>query len=129
MTIELKMLVCSAILGLVHVVLQAAPAAMTYGLPWAMGSRDDARGPPTVMAARLDRALRNFLETFPLFVAAVFVAHEMNRHNGLTVWGTELYFFGRLAYLPLYAFGVMYARSLAWTVAVVGIVLVLVGLT
>jgi uncharacterized MAPEG superfamily protein len=33
------------------------------------------------------------------------------------VWGAQLYFWGRLAYLPLYALGVFLVRSLAWNLA------------
>jgi uncharacterized MAPEG superfamily protein len=39
--------------------------------------------------------------------------------------GARLYFWGRLAYVPLYAGGVPLIRSLVWNVATIGIVLVL----
>ena len=48
----------------------------------------------------LDRALRNFLETFPLFAAVVLAAHATDTHNALTEWGTQLYFRARVAYVP-----------------------------
>jgi uncharacterized MAPEG superfamily protein len=128
MTVELQMVVYSVILGFVQIVLQAATATSDAGMPWAMGPRDEAKS-MSVTAGRLTRALRNFLETFPLFLAAVFVANELNRHNGMTVWGAELYFWARLVYLPLYAFGVTYLRTLSWAVSVVGIALILIGLT
>ena len=35
--------------------------------------------------------------------------------------GVILYLGGRIAYLPLYAFGVFLVRSLAWNVALAGI--------
>jgi uncharacterized MAPEG superfamily protein len=80
------------------------------------------------VAGRLDRALKNFGETFPLFVAAVLCAHLADRHNALTIWGAHLYFWAPLVYLPLYAFGVPLVRSLVWNVAVLGIVLLLLAL-
>jgi uncharacterized MAPEG superfamily protein len=46
----------------------------------------------------------------------------------MTVWGAQLYFWGRLAYLPLYVSGVPLVRSLAWNVATFGIVLILLSL-
>jgi uncharacterized MAPEG superfamily protein len=46
----------------------------------------------------------------------------------MTIWGAQLYFWARVAYVPLYAFGVTYVRTLAWTVATLGIVLVLLSL-
>ena len=48
--------------------------------------------------------------------------------NGLTWWGAQLYFWGRVAYLPLYVLGVPLVRSLVWNVATVGIVLILLAL-
>ncbi len=46
----------------------------------------------------------------------------------MTVWGAQLYFWGRVAYVPLYAFGIPLVRSMAWSVATVGIIFVLLGL-
>jgi uncharacterized MAPEG superfamily protein len=39
------------------------------------------------VAGRLDRALRNFVETFALFAAVVLVAHVTDTHAALTKWG------------------------------------------
>ena len=80
------------------------------------------------MAGRLDRALRNYLETFPLFAALVLVAHVSETHDALTEWGSRLYLWGRVAYMPLYAAGVPLVRSLVWNVATVGIVLFVIAL-
>jgi uncharacterized MAPEG superfamily protein len=84
--------------------------------------------PLSGVAGRLDRALRNFLETFPLFAAVVLSAHAAGRHSALTEWGARLYFWGRVAYLPLYAAGIPLVRSLVWNVATAGILLFLVAL-
>ena len=81
------------------------------------------------MAGRLDRALRNFLETFPLFAAAgVLAAHVSEMHDALTERGARLYFWARVAYAPLYAAGVPLIRSVVWNVATVGIALFVVAL-
>jgi uncharacterized MAPEG superfamily protein len=68
--------------------------------------------------------LRNFGETFPLFVAVILVAHVTDTHDALTEWGARLYLWGRVAYVLLYAAGVPLIRSLVWNVATIGIVLV-----
>lgn len=39
-----------------------------------------------------------------------------------------MYFFGRVAYVPLYAAGVPLIRSLVWNVAMIGIVLLAAAL-
>ena len=128
MTLEQRMLVFSVFLGLVQIVLSSHAASRQYGYRWAASARDQPVPPLAGVAARLDRALRNFLETFPLFAAVVLVAGLAGRHTHVTEWGSMLYFSARLLYVPLYAFGVYLIRSLVWNVATIGILLVLSGL-
>jgi uncharacterized MAPEG superfamily protein len=128
MTTELTMLAWSVVLGLVQIVLATVLAVQDQGLPWAMSPRDNPGRPPTLTAARLGRVQHNFMETFPFFAAAVLIAHVANRHSSLTALGAHLYFWARLVYIPLYAMGVPMARTLVWTVSVVGIVLILLAL-
>ena len=80
------------------------------------------------MAGRLERALRNFLETFPLFAAVVLAAQVTDTHNALTWLGAQLYFWARVGYVPLYAAGVPVVRSLVWNVATIGILLFVAAL-
>ena len=128
MTTELTMLALAVVLGLVQIVLAAQAKTRQNGFQWAAGPRDSPRPPLTGVAGRVERALSNFLETFPLFVAAVLVAHAAGRHDGMTVWGAQLYFWARVAYVPLYAFGITLVRTLAWAVATLGIILILLSL-
>ena len=128
MTIELKMLALSIVLGLVQIVLSAQSKNLQHGYRWAAGPRDEPRPQPVGIAGRLERALANYLETFPLFAAAVFIAHAARQHNWMTIWGSQLYFWARVVYLPLYVFGVALVRSLVWNVATLGIVLILLSL-
>ncbi len=46
----------------------------------------------------------------------------------MTVLGAQLYFWSRLIYVPIYALGIPYLRTLVWTVSMVGIVLLLIPL-
>jgi uncharacterized MAPEG superfamily protein len=80
------------------------------------------------MAGRLARANSNFLETFPFFAAAIVAVLATGTHSPWSKWGVILYISGRVAYLLLYAFGVFLVRSLAWNVAIAGIVAVYVAL-
>jgi uncharacterized MAPEG superfamily protein len=128
MTIEMSMLVWSVVLGLVQVAVSAAGSVTQRGLGWAVGARDGQPKPLTGIAARLSRASSNFLETFPFFLAAVFAAYALQRHDSLTMLGAQLYFWARLVYVPVYAAGIPYLRTLVWAVSLVGIVLVLVAL-
>ena len=128
MTTQLTMLALSIVLGLVQITIAANASTRQRGADWNVGPRDEVLPPLSGTAGRLDRALSNFLETFPLFAAAVLIAALAGRHNWMTEWGAVLYFAARLAYLPLYAFGVRIVRSLAWCVATLGIILILIGL-
>lgn len=128
MTIELWLLVVSIVLGFVHILLQAHTMNLQRGIQWNAGPRDEPTPPLTGVAGRLARALRNYLETFAFFAAAILIAHVINVHNGFTLWGAWLYVIGRVLYIPLYAYGVRYWRSLAWNVATLGILLILAGI-
>jgi uncharacterized MAPEG superfamily protein len=128
MTIELTLLAFSVGLGFVHIVAASHSASLQRGYRWSASSRDEPVEPLHGVAGRLDRALKNYLETFPLFAALVLAAHAVGRHNTLTEWGAQLYFWGRVAYLPIYAAGIPLVRSLLWNVAAVGILLFLAAL-
>lgn len=127
MTTELRYLALAALLGFVQIVAAAAATVMQHpgGLGWAAGSRDEAGPPPTGVAARLTRARTNFFETFPIFAAAVLVAHLGERNGALTAWGAAIYVLARVLYVPLYVVTIPFARSLAWGVSVVGMLMVL----
>jgi uncharacterized MAPEG superfamily protein len=129
MTLEFKMLGLSILLGLVQIVLASHAASLQRGYMWTASARDEAVPALTGLAGRLDRALRNFIETFPLFAAAVLIAHISGRHGWMTEWGAQLYFGARVAYVALYAAGIFLLRSLVWNVATLGIVLILLSLT
>lgn len=122
------MLTLGVVLGLVQIVAASHAASLQRGYRWTSSPRDEPTPPLRGVAGRLDRALRNYLETFPLFAAVVLVAHVSETHNALTEWGARLYLWGRVAYVPLYAAGVPLVRSLAWNVATVGIVLLAIAL-
>lgn len=122
------MLALAVVLGVVQIVAASHAASLQRGYRWTAGSRDGPSPPLRGVAGRLDRALRNFLETFPLFAAVVLAAHVSEIHNAPTEWGARLYLWARVVYVPLYAAGIPLVRSLVWNVATVGIVLVVVAL-
>jgi uncharacterized MAPEG superfamily protein len=125
--VELKLLLAAVIIGLVQIVWAAAAGSggqRDFG--WLSGPRDDPR-PISGVAARLDRALRNFLETFPLFAAALIACIAAGKLGTLTLYGAGLYVIARALYVPLYASGVALVRTLVWTASVIGIVMVIVA--
>src|ERR671920_1010331 len=127
-SVELRMLTLSVVLGIVQIIAASHAASLQRGYRWTASARDEKTEPLRGVAGRLDRALRNFGETFPLFVADVLVAHVTDTHDALTEWGARLYFWGRVAYVLFYAAGVPLIRSLVWNVATIGIALVVAAL-
>jgi uncharacterized MAPEG superfamily protein len=125
MTTELTVLAWGSILAIVHLFVAVQVKTRQYGTDWNLGARDEEVPPPKPLVGRLARAQANFYETFPIMIAAVAIVSIAGLTDKWTGIGAWLWLGGRVAYLPLYAFGVRYLRSLAWFVALVGIVLVL----
>jgi len=121
MTIEIRMLAWAIALGLVHLLVAAALMTRQRGIGWNAGPRDGTPAPLTGVAARMDRAMHNFLETFPFFAAAVLAVAATQRGNADTALGAQLYFWARLAYVPVYAAGIPYLRTAIWAVAFWGL--------
>ena len=128
MSTELTMLALAVVLGLFQLMIAARAGNSQRGLSWNVGARDEAAGPVGKVAGRLERASRNFMETFPFFAVAIVLCTFAGRHNWATVWGAELYLAARIVYLPLYALGVPVLRTLVWLVATLSVVLLLVAL-
>ena len=116
MATEMQMLVWSIVLGLVTLAIAATLGTAQRGIVYNAGSRDEIKPPLTGVAARMDRTLRNFLETFPFFAVAVLMVVALGRTNAHTALGAQLYFWGRVAYVPLYATGLPWLRTVAWAV-------------
>ena len=126
MSIELTILAWTLVLALVQVLLPAVLRDAETGIGYNAGPRDEPAPPPGKLTGRLMRAQSNLFETLPVFAAAVLIAHVAGREGTLTHWGVLLYFAARLIYVPLYAAGVPFIRSLVWLVSLAGIILVLI---
>ena len=124
MTTELTLLAWTLLLALVQIFLPAIARTRQYGTAWNAGPRDAAMPPGGQLTGRLERAQRNLFETLPLFIAAVLIADQAGRTGPMTALGAQLYFWCRVVYLPLYAFGVPYVRSLVWMASLVGLLLI-----
>ena len=129
MPVEIRLLAWSCLLGLVHIIAASYSGLQQRGgFAWAGGNREGPTPEVTGAAGRIEKASKNFLETFPIFAALVLACVATGRHNTAVVLGACLYFFARLAYLPVYGLGIPKVRSLLWLVSVVGILFVLWGL-
>jgi len=81
-----------------------------------------------VFAGRAARALRNFQETYPAFVALALALAIAGRTGGSGETGAWLWLIARIVYLPLYLLGIPYLRSLCWCVSILGLGLMLARL-
>lgn len=123
MTAELWTLLGAALLGLVHIAAASFAFKAQAGNRYTVGPRDEDRR-PTGVAGRLYRAQTNFLETFPIFAAAVLAIQVAGLNGGWSLAGGILYLAARMVYLPLYAWGVPWLRTFSWNAATLGVVLV-----
>lgn len=121
MDIEIRALGWAVVLGIVQMLLAASAGTSQRGLKWNASARDGEPRPLSGVPARLQRAWANFLETFPLFAAVVLAVVLLQRQNAATALGAQLYLWARVVYVPLYAAGIPYLRSLVWGVAMAGI--------
>ena len=129
MTPEFIVLAFTLILAIVQIGAAGAARTAELGGKWNAGPRDGETPPPGALAGRLMRAQANLFETLPLFAAAVIMAHVAGKDGGsLTLWGTHLYLFARVVYVPLYAFGVTGLRSLAFIASLAGLIMVIFAL-
>ncbi len=128
MSFELTLLAWALVLGLAQIALAAAVVNGQSGWKYNLGPRDGPTPAVSALGGRLRRAQTNLFETLPLFAAAILIAHASGREGGSARLGAELFLGGRIAYLPLYAAGIPVLRTVAWTVAIAGLVMALVAI-
>ena len=122
-TMELKLLVWSVGLTILQMAVSATGAIMQVGLPAAAGNRHNL--PPLEgWAERARRAHLNMLENLVLFAILVVAASITGKINATTSLGAELFFWGRVAYAPIYIIGVPWLRTAAFGVSIVGLVMI-----
>lgn len=120
MSIELKMLIYAAILLLIQLALQTIAGTIQNGVGYILSPRDEA---PDVSgySARFERAFYNMLETFPVFAALAIIVHLTENWTSTTALGAQIYFWGRVVYVPAYVAGIAFVRTLIWAASFIGI--------
>jgi uncharacterized MAPEG superfamily protein len=122
---EMQILFCAIALGIIQLLLAILFSVGGRGLPWALGPRDEGRPKLGKIGGRIERAWTNFLETFPLFAAAVLMVHALNMQTATSALGAQIYIWARLIYVPAYVIAIPFLRTLIWIASLVGILLVM----
>ncbi|WEK45883.1 MAG: MAPEG family protein [Candidatus Andeanibacterium colombiense] len=122
---ELTILALAAVLAVAHIMIAINLKTRQYGTAWNMGARDEALPPLNPVAARLERARNNYLETLPVAVIALFGVVLAGKANELTAIAGWAWLGARVVYLPLYWTGVPKVRTLIWLVAMLALLVVL----
>ena len=123
MSVELMMLVYSALLLLLIILAQAGLAIGQNGLMAQAGSRDSL-AEPSVLRKRLLRLTANMQENLIIFSIVVLAANAAGISNETTVLGASLFFYARLAHAVVYAAGWPMIRPLFYFVGVYGMVVI-----
>lgn len=128
MSVELTLLVWSALLCIAYIGAQSTLFRVDTGIDYARTARDEEdEKPRSVRTKRAERAMRNFLETYAVFIALAAATELAGRADMLTQWGAIAWFAGRALYLPLYILGVENWRSGVWFISACGLAAMFIG--
>ncbi len=119
---ELVCLQLSVLLWLAHVLCQAITARMEFGDAYLFSPRDELRTAKGLTSGRAERALANYVENLAPFVALDLALIATGHTGGL---GATIWIIGRIAYLPIYLAGIVYLRTAAWVISLVGLLMML----
>lgn len=120
---EMQFLLWSVALTFGQLLIAMFGSVQQIGMSTAVGNRDKAID-IIGWAGRARRAHSNMLESLVLFAILILVANAINLSNDNTILGAQLFFWGRLAFALIYLFGIVWLRTAAWMVSVVGLLLI-----
>jgi len=118
-------LIAIGILTFVLAMIQGGLVPFAHGLRYGLGSRNEPRT-PTVFMQRVQRVMDNHLQScaMALPILVVLAIHPQDAGT-LATQGAYLYLAARVVYSALYLAGVPYLRSLAWGIAMTGLMMML----
>lgn len=124
MTADLTFLVWAVALTIIQLLLAIAGAWTQFSMGTLVGNREtpvEGKG----WVGRAQRAHKNMLESLALFAALVLVAHVAGKANETTALGAQLFFYARAAYAVIYVAGFPWVRTVAWTIGLAGLLMIL----
>jgi len=124
----LQLLGGSVLLLVVYIIAQGGFEMPQRGMLWNAGPRDGWQPPAGRFAGRARRALANFQETYPAFIALALALALVGKSEGAGALGAWVWLGARIAYLPLYLLGVPWLRSIAYGASLAGLAMMLTAL-
>ena len=114
MSPELTFLTYYSILVMLTLLVQVLAAAQQVGLSALAGNREGLV--LTGMAFRLERATANSLFALALITPAVVMLHLSKQSTEMAGQALLAFLLARVAYVLLYAFGVVWFRTIVWLI-------------
>jgi len=120
MTLE-NILVLSSLLVIIQITIPMLIdlLAKKTSLKYLFSSRDKTTE-NSILAQRAIRALKNLLETFPIFVGLTLLSIIKDIDNSSIAF---LWLMSRVIYVPVYIYGINYLRTAIWAVSLICLML------
>ena len=120
MTLE-NILVLSSLLVILQIIIPMLIdlLAKKTSLKYLFSSRDKTTE-NSILAQRAIRALKNLLETFPIFVGLTLLSIIKDIDNSSIAF---LWLMSRVIYVPVYIYGINYLRTALWAVSLICLML------
>lgn len=128
MTIELWMLVGVTIVYIVAILAQSMSLIFTVGHHAAAGNREEMQYPLPGLAGRTQRLVANHVEGLAMFTPLVLIAATAGLSTPMTVLGSQIYLGARIGHALCYIFGIVWLRTLAFVLGIVGLVMLLIAI-
>ncbi len=123
MTIELTYLAWMALVCILMWLPHVSARGLIIGPAQAAGYPDEEPELPKWIG-RARRAHANMVENLAAFGVLVLIAHVAGVNNEMTALGAALFFWGKLVHTAVFIMGIPYARTLAFLVAWIGMLLI-----
>ena len=123
--VEITILALGAVLLFIHIFVATRFKTAQYGRKWNVSARDQTLPEPNPVTGRLMRAQANFQETFPIAIVALLGVVIAGKNSQWTALGGWIWLGARVVYLPLYWAGIPVVRTIVWTIALIGLAMVI----
>lgn len=118
-SVELEMLLFSAILFVVQTLISAVSNTLRNGIGWGLGNRDE-ETTEGAWEGRAKRAYKNMGESLLPFTCVVLIVQTAGLSGELSALGATVFFYSRISHAIFYLAGIRFLRTLAYFGGLVG---------